>query len=139
MTFEEYLQDVTIRERQLEAHILRSKEYLRLANRDLKRQVSMIYLAIALLLVFYGFYIFRNAQEIPFTFDPNSLVMATALLAIINCFLLIQTKTWLRRLNEHWLKPEEKVALDTLRTQRQELLQRLPAAREAQVKNAELN
>ena len=49
MSAEESLHDVMIRERQLEAHILRSTEYLKCADRELMRQISMLYLAIALL------------------------------------------------------------------------------------------
>src|SRR5882762_5453286 len=104
MTFEESLHDVTIRERQLEAHILRSREYLNRADQDLKRQVSMLYLAIALLLVFEGLFSFRNIGLIPFS--VNILVGVTSFLAILNCFLLIKTKKWLHRLNEAWLNPQ---------------------------------
>jgi len=124
MTFEENLQDVTIRERQLEAHILRSTEYLQHADQALKRQVSMLYLAISLLLVFQGFFTFHSIGEVPF---GNVLLTGiTSLLAIVNCILLIKTKTWLHRLNQAWLKPEEKVAIDTLKHQRYEIIARLP-------------
>jgi hypothetical protein len=62
----------------------------------------------------------------------------TAFLAIVNCLLLIQTKTWLRRLNETWLKPQEKVALTTLRSQRSELLTRVKHS-PAEIQNAGMN
>ena len=46
------------------------------------------------------------------------LMSVTSILAIVNCLLLIKTKTWLHRLNEAWLGPQEKVALTSLRSQR---------------------
>jgi|SRR5580658_1286661 Na+/H+ antiporter NhaD/arsenite permease-like protein len=137
MTFEESLQDVTIRERQLHAHIIRSAEYLKKADRELKRQVSTLYLAIALLILFQGLFALREAVQIPLS--CTALIAVTSLLAIVNCLLMIQTKNSLRELNEAWLKPEEKVALDSLRTQRNELLTRVPRSREASNENAELN
>ena len=73
MSREESLQDVTIRERQLEAHILRSPEYLRCADQELKRQVSMLYLAIALLLIFQGLFTIHAVGQLPL----SGLVMIT--------------------------------------------------------------
>jgi hypothetical protein len=123
MSAEETLHDVTIRVQQLESYILRSPEYLQRADQELKRQVTMLYLAIALLLVFQGLFTLRAAGQIPI--GGVILMSLTAFLAIVNCLLLIQTKTWLRRLNETWLKPQEKAALTTLRFQRTELLTRV--------------
>jgi hypothetical protein len=137
MTFEEYLQDVTIRERQLQAHILRSAEYLQHADRDLKRQVSMLYLAIALLILFQGLFTLKAAVLLPWS--STILVSVTSFLAIVNCILLIRTKHGLQRLNEAWLKPEEKTALDSLRSQRNEILSRLPRSRQTDNETAELN
>jgi hypothetical protein len=137
MTVEECLQDVAIRERQLHAHILASAEYLRKADLELKRQVSMLYLAIALLILFQGLFALREAVRIPLS--CTTLIAVTSLLAIINCLLLIRTKKGLRRLNESWLKPEEKTALDALRDRRKEILTRLPRPRDARSRNAELN
>jgi hypothetical protein len=137
MTFEEYLQDVSIRERQLHAHLLRSADYLRRADLELKRQVSMLYLAIALLILFQGLFTFREAASLPI--GGVVLIAFTSFLAIVNCMLLIRTKNGLRRVNESWLKPEEKDALDALRVQRTEILTRLPRSRDSQSDNAELN
>ncbi len=137
MTFEESLQDVTIRERQLHTHILRSAEYLRKADLELKRQVSMLYLAIALLILFQGLFALHEAVRIPFS--CTALIGVTSLLAIVNCLLLIRTKKGLRQLNEAWLNPEEKTALGALRDQRNEILTRLPRPRDARGENAELN
>ncbi len=136
MSREESLQDVTIRERQLEAHILRSPEYLRCADQELKRQVSMLYLAIALLLIFQGLFTLHAVGQLPL----SGLVMitVTSFLAIVNCLLLIRTKTWLRRLNEAWLAPQEKSALEALKYQRNEILTRLPRKHDGS-ENAELN
>jgi len=120
---EESLQDVKIREQQLEAHILRSPEYLKRADQELKRQVAMLYLAIALLLVFLGLFTFRAAAQFPIS--GMILMVATSFLAILNCVLLIKTRTWLHRLNESWLGQQEKIALNALRSQRTEILTHL--------------
>jgi hypothetical protein len=124
MTFDESLHDVMIRERQLEAHILRSPEYLRRADLELKRQVSMLYLAIALLLLFQGLFTVHAMDRLPLA--SILLTGVTSFLAIVNCLLLIRTKMWLRRLNEEWLNPQEKVAVDSLKHQRHEILTRIP-------------
>src|SRR3984885_9454548 len=100
MSAEESLHDVNIREQQLEAFILRSPEYLKRADQELKRQVTMLYLAIALLLVFQGLFTFRETGALPLS--GMLLISVTSILAIVNCLLLIKTKTWLRRLNEAW-------------------------------------
>ncbi len=126
--------DVSIRERQLEAHILRSDDYLKRADRDLKRQVSMLYLAIALILLFQGIFTLRIQNWA--SADSLLLTCFTSLLAIINCCLLMHTKQSLRRLNESWLNPEEKIALEALKSQRREILLAVPSAASAK---AELN
>jgi hypothetical protein len=113
------LEDVMIRERQLEAHLLHSPEYLRCANRELKRQVSMLYLAIVLLFVFQGLFAWK-AGHIPVS--EVVMISVTSFLAIINCLLLIRTKACLRRLNDAWLRPEQKTAVYALRLQRSEML-----------------
>ena len=123
MSAEETLHDVSIREQQLETFILRSPEYLKRADQELKRQVTMLYLAIALLLVFQGLFTFRATGALPW--GGTLLMSVTSVLAIVNCLLLIRTKTWLHRLNEAWLCPQEKVAITSLRFQRQEILSRL--------------
>ena len=136
MSAEETLHDVTIRVQQLEAYILRSPEYLERADQELKRQVTMLYLAIALLLVFQGLFTFRAVGELPIS--AVLLMSVTSFLAIVNCLLLIHTKTWLNRLNEAWLGPQEKVALSSLRFQCKELQTRV-AHSPAEIENAELN
>jgi hypothetical protein len=136
MSAEETLHDVTIRVQQLEAYILRSPEYLKRADQELKRQVTMLYLAIALLLVFQGLFTLRATGYLPLS--GMTLMSITSFLAIVNCLLLIHTKTWLHRLNENWLGPQEKVALTSLRYQRKELLTRVTHS-PAEVENAEMN
>jgi hypothetical protein len=136
MSAEESLHDVTIRVQQLEAYILRSPEYLKRADQELKRQVTMLYLAIALLLVFQGLFSLRAAENFPV--GGVILMSITSFLAIVNCLLLIHTKTWLHRLNEAWLGPQEKVALKALRYQRTELLTRVEHT-PAEVENAGMN
>jgi hypothetical protein len=105
--------DATIRARQLETHLLRSPEYLHRADQELKRQVSMLYLAVALLLVFQGLFSWRAAGQVPF--GLLLLTGVTSILAVVNCVLLIRTKNCLRKLNASWLKPEERSALEALR------------------------
>jgi hypothetical protein len=136
MSAEETLHDVTVREQQLETYILRSPEYLKKADQELKRQVTMIYLAIALLIVFQGLFTLRTTGSIPAS--GIALMSVTSILAIVNCLLLIKTKKCLHRLNEAWLGPQEKVALTSLRSQRTELLTRV-ANSPAEIQNAGLN
>jgi hypothetical protein len=123
MSAEETLHDVSIRVQQLESFILRSPEYLKRADQELKRQVTMLYLAIALLLVFQGLFTFRAVDGLPL--NGVVLMSVTSVLAIVNCLLLIHTKTWLHRLNEKWLGPQELIALKSLRSQQKELVTRV--------------
>ena len=136
MSAEETLHDVSIRVQQLETYILRSPEYLKKADQELKRQVTILYLAIALLLVFQGLFTLRAADGLPIS--AVLLMSVTSILAIVNCLLLIHTKTWLHRLNEAWLGPQEKSALTSLRTQRSQILTRL-TTEPASVESASLN
>jgi hypothetical protein len=136
MSAEETLHDVTIRVQQLETFILRSPEYMKRADQELKRQVTMLYLAIALLLVFQGLFTFRASTHLPMS--GMILMSVTSFLAIVNCLLLIHTKTWLHRLNESWLGPQEKIALASLRSQVDELQTHIAHA-EPDVESAPLN
>jgi hypothetical protein len=136
MSAEETLHDVEIREQQLQSFILKSPEYRKRADQELKRQVTMLYLAIALLLIFQGFFTLKALGILPIS--EMMLVSVTSVLAIVNCLLLIRTKTWLHRLNEAWLGPQEKVAITTLRSQRKEIMTRL-AADPDEIASAELN
>ncbi len=136
MSAEETLHDVDIRERQLASLILHSPEYVRRADQELKRQVTMLYLAIALLVVFQGLFSFRETGAMPF--GGVALMSVTSLLAIVNCLLMIRTKKWMRRLNERWLNPQERGALEALRYQRRELESRL-SVETGSAANAELN
>jgi hypothetical protein len=136
MSAEETLHDVSIRVQQLEAYLLRSPEYLKRADQELKRQVAMLYLAIALLLVFQGLFTLQAAGRLPMS--GVILMTVTSTLAIVNCLLLIHTKTWMHRLNERWLGPQEKNALTALHSQRKELLSRV-SSRPADLQSAEMN
>ena len=136
MSAEEILHDVSIREQQLERFILRSPEYLKKADQELKRQVTMLYLAIALLILFQGLFSISATGRLPLA--AVVLMSVTSILAIVNCLLLIRTKKWLNRLNEQWLGPQERVALTSLRSQRQELMMELNHS-PAEVENAALN
>jgi hypothetical protein len=130
MADDETLQDLLTRTKQLEAHILSSPEYLLRADQGLKRHVVMLYLAIALLLIFQFIFAVREAHHMPIS--VMALIIVTSILAIINCLLLIRTKNHLRRLNEAWLKPEEKLAISKLRDQHAEIrLRSQPNSRDA--------
>jgi hypothetical protein len=107
------LDDLTVRQRQLEKHLLRSPEYLFKADQDLKRQVAILYLAIALLFLFQGFFVLREARTMPG--GLLALIVFTSALAIVNCVLLIRTKRFLHRLNEGWLDPDAKRTVDALK------------------------
>lgn len=125
MTLEEALRDVETRENQLRLHIIRSEEYVRRFERDFKRQVFMLYLAIALLLLFQSLFAISIAGHLKF--GELALVLTTSFLAIMNCLLLINTKSWLRRINEAWIEPREKMVLDNIRLQRREIMDKLTA------------
>ena len=123
MAAKAYLEDVKIRERQLEAHLLHSPEYVERVNNTLKRQVTTLYLAIALMFLFQGLFILRGSGDLPFS--AMVLTAITSFLAIINCLMLIRTKSFLQRLNDAWLRPEEKSLVEELRHQRTEILSRV--------------
>jgi hypothetical protein len=122
MSPEESLNDVAVRQRQLEAHILRSAEYLNQANRQLKRQISMLYLAICLLFMLEGFFIYRVNG--PVSEYSIVLTIVTAVLACISCLLLLQTRSWMQRINDTWLNAREKEAIEALRARRLDILNR---------------
>jgi hypothetical protein len=136
MSAEETLHDVSIRVQQLEAYILRSPEYVKRADQELKRQVTMLYLAIALLVLFQGLFTFRATGDLPMA--GVIMMSVTSILAIVNCLLLIHTKTWLNRLNEAWLGQQERLALNSLRSQQKELAMRVTLT-PAELESAELN
>ena len=116
------MKDVCIRERQLERHLLQSPDYLSRANRELKRNIFMLYLAIALLILFQGIFTWKNTGRLPV--GLVILNIATSLVAIFNCLLIIRTKRCLRQVNDAWLRPAEKTALAALRSQRFRLVDR---------------
>lgn len=85
----------------------------------------MLYLAIALLLLFQSLFAISIAGHLKF--GELALVLTTSFLAIMNCLLLINTKSWLRRINEAWIEPREKMVLDNIRLQRREIMDKLTA------------
>ena len=123
MTPEEILHDVETREKQLHWHILKSEEYVARFRREFNRQVFMLYLSIVLLIAFQSLFAWNYRNHL--NFDEAALGIGTAVLAIINCGLLIYTKSWLKKINESWIEPQEKIALDTIRIQKSEVLERL--------------
>ncbi|MEM1058299.1 MAG: hypothetical protein AAGK14_03545 [Verrucomicrobiota bacterium] len=114
--------DLTTRETQLRLHIIRSEEYLRHFDRDYKRQVFMLYLSIMLLLLFQSWFLYRTVGLTQW--EIAMCVAGVGVLAILNCLLLIRTKMFLRRVNEAWIAPQEKIALDNLREERRQLTAR---------------
>jgi Flp pilus assembly protein TadB len=119
---DEALRDLTVRTRQLEAHLLGSPEYLARGQRGLRRQVGMLYLAIALLFVFEGFFVLLEGHHMPAWL--LALIIFTSLLAIVNCVLLIHTRRCLHDLNERWLTSDVKKRLETLRREHAEMQSR---------------
>ncbi len=116
-------QDLETRENQLRLHIIRSEEYLRHFDRDFKRQVLMLYLCIALILLFQSWFFYQSALYS--RWDIALFVLGISVLAISNCVLLIRTKLFLNRVNEAWIEPQEQIALNNLRNERHELLQKM--------------
>jgi len=116
-------QDLETRENQLRLHIIRSEEYLRQFDRDFKRQVLMLYLCIALILLFQSWFFYQSAMYS--RWDIALFVLGISVLAVGNCMLLIRTKMFLNRINEAWIEPQEKIALNNLRAERYELIQKL--------------
>lgn len=116
-------QDLETRENQLRLHIIRSEEYLRQFDRDFKRQVLMLYVCIALILLFQSWFLYQSAAYS--RWEIALFVFGVSVLAIGNCVLLIRTKLFLNRVNEAWIEPQEQIALNNLRTERHELLQKM--------------
>lgn len=111
------------RENQLRLHIIRSEEYVHEFERNFKRQLLLLYLAIALLLLFQSWFALSFAGHLKMS--ELTLIIVTSILAILNCCLLINTKSWLKRINEAWIDPQEKIALDSVRMQRREILEKM--------------
>lgn len=122
-------QDLETRENQLRLHIIRSEEYLRNFDREFKRQVLMLYLSIAILVLFQSWFLYQTMGLSRWELALG--VAGISVLAIGNCVLLIRTKLFLHRVNEAWIAPQEKIALDNLRSERQELLGRFDRPAEA--------
>lgn len=116
-------QDLETRENQLRLHIIRSEEYLRQFDRDFKRQVLMLYVCIALILLFQSWFFYQSAAYS--RWEIALFVLGISALAIGNCVLLIRTKLFLNRVNEAWIEPQEQIALNNLRSERHELLQKM--------------
>lgn len=119
MTDPETLRDVQTREAQLRLHILRSEDYARRFQKEFNRRVFLVYLSIVLLLAFQTIYAWGFGADLQTA--HLAMILVTSALAIANCFLLIRTRGWLRRVNERWIAPQEKVALESLRTQRHQM------------------
>lgn len=126
MTPEKALQDIETREEQLARHIIRSQDYLSRFHAEFRRQVQILYLSIILLILFQSLFAWQFTHYLGGM--ELALVIATTLLAIVNCALLIRTKGWLKNVNEEWIDPEEKAALETIRKQRHQVLKQIAIA-----------
>ena len=83
----------------------------------------LLYVSIALLLLFQSWFVYNVIGRSPW--EVVVCVMGISFLAVVNCALMIRTKSFLKRINEAWIAPQEKIALDNVRDERQELREKL--------------
>jgi hypothetical protein len=117
MSDDEALKDLAVRTRQLEAHLLRSPEYLSRISRKVKWLV--LGLLVAVILFFFELIDFEKTHVM--SLGLLGTIAGTDAFAMADCALLIRTKRCLRRLNERWLHPDAKKTLESLRQQRVEM------------------
>ncbi|PTY03959.1 hypothetical protein DB346_02690 [Verrucomicrobia bacterium LW23] len=127
MNIDEALRDLDVRENQLRSHILQSSEYRNRFNRDIKRQILMLYISILIVMAFQSMYAWYSGTILEFR---EALMLGSCMFfTILNCVILIRTKSYLNTINDMWINPQEKTALEIIRIQRIELQER--AKREA--------
>jgi hypothetical protein len=118
---DEALKDLAVRMRQLEAHLLRSPEYLARASRKVKW--LLILLGVAVVLFFFeGIFCLREAR--PASPVVLGSIDVTSFVAIVSCVLILRARRCFRHLNEKWLHSEARKTLETLRQQRAEIQSR---------------
>jgi hypothetical protein len=117
MSDDEALHDLAVRARQLEAHLLRSPEYLL----KVRRKAAWLALVFgAAILLFFGEEIFYLREPKPNSTFVLGSIDFTLVIILTSGVLLIRTRGFRHRLNESWLNPEAKKTLDALRRERTE-------------------
>jgi hypothetical protein len=109
---DEALNDLAVRTRQLEVHLVRSPEYVSKVSR------KATWLAVVLGLAF----VFFVGEEIVYLDEPkprSTFVMgsidATLLIVLTSGVMLVRTRGCRHRLNESWLSPDARKTLEALR------------------------
>ena len=112
---DEALNDLAVRTRQLEAHLVRSPEYVAKVGRTAKMFAAVLVLA---LVIFFG-------EELLYVREPKpeaSVVLGsidlTLLVIVTSGVLLVRTWRCRRRLNKNWLSPETRKTLEALQRER---------------------
>jgi hypothetical protein len=113
------LADLALRERQLEAHLLRSHEY---QGKAARRTALLALILAATIFLTLGEAIIYSREPRPKSEVVLGSIDLTGLVAVIAVYLLFRTRGCLRRLNERWITPEAKKALKSLRQERLQLL-----------------
>ncbi|HSI84283.1 MAG: hypothetical protein ACAI35_16215 [Candidatus Methylacidiphilales bacterium] len=122
MNIEEALRDLDTRENQLKNHILASNEYRGRFERDIKRQILMLYIGIMLVIFYQSAYAWYSGSVLQVR---EALMLGTCIfLSILNLMIMIRTKGYLKNVNDMWIDPQEKTALEIIRIQRMELQER---------------
>jgi hypothetical protein len=122
---DEALNDLAVRTRQLEAHLVRSPEYVSRVGRKIKWLAVVLGLAVVLFI----------GEEIAYLDEPkpgSTLVLgsidATLLVIVISAVLLARARGCRHRLNENWLNPDARKTLETLREEQTIRAATTPAA-----------
>jgi len=111
MSDDEALNDLAVRTRQLEAHLVRSPEYLSKVGRTTKMFAAVL---VAALVIFFG-------EELLYVREPKadaSMVLGsidlTLLVIVTSGVLLVRTWRCRSRLNKSWLNPDARKTLEAL-------------------------
>jgi len=117
MSDDEALNDLAVRTRQLEAHLVRSPEYLLKVGRTAKMFAAVL---VAALVIFFG-------EEFLYVSEPkpsSSMVLGsidlTLLVILTSGVLLVRTRRCRHKLNKNWLNPEARKTLEALQRERTE-------------------
>jgi hypothetical protein len=120
MSDDEALNDLAVRTRQLEAHLLRSPEYLL----RISRKVKWLVLGLLMAVILFFFEIIDFEKTHVMSLGLLGMIGGTDAFAIADCAVLIRTKQCLRRLNERWIHPDAKTTLESLRQQQADMRSR---------------
>jgi hypothetical protein len=111
MSDDEALNDLAVRMRQLEAHLVRSPEYVAKVGRTARMFAAVLALA---LVIFFG-------EELLYVREPRpeaSVVLGS--IDLTRVVLLVRTWRCRRRLNKNWLSPDARKTLEALQRERTE-------------------